>query len=65
MSVLLIGTGCVCIAVGICGNQFYEGEGPGLRPSHRRQLPAMQGRIIFLVVGVAFIVIGIEKLMRG
>ena len=63
MGILLIGIGCVCLALGVWGEHFYEGEGPGLRPSQRRRLSTGQGRIIFLVVGVAFIVIGIERLM--
>jgi hypothetical protein len=59
-SVLSIVVGVVMIVGGLTTRQFYGGT-PSTRST--RPIPHWQGRVLFLVVGGAFLVVGVSHLI--
>jgi di/tricarboxylate transporter len=66
MGIILILAGIVGIVVGIVGDEFHSGDilsFSGKDPEQR--IPTWFGRVIFLLVGVFFIVGGIALVLKA
>jgi hypothetical protein len=59
-AVVCILVGAVMTAVGILNKTFYAAKGLLGAPSSDKKLPTWAGRLIFLIVGGGFLVVGIS-----
>ena len=63
MAIFAIIVGCIAIAVACFGKKFYAADVWGGSVGNK-PIPKWQGRLIFLFVGILFIVCGITCLLN-
>jgi hypothetical protein len=58
MGIVLILAGCVAIAIGVRGGQFYAGD-PDAISSFNRKVSERSGRVVFILAGILLFVGGL------
>jgi threonine/homoserine/homoserine lactone efflux protein len=64
MGIILIVLGCIAIAIGICGGEFYSGD-PDAISSFNRKILERRGRIVAILAGLLLIAGGVKILVLG
>jgi len=64
MAIVSVIVGIVAIVLGIFGKDFYAAD-PLSGTGFKQRSSTWSGRLVFIVVGVAFVATGIQLLLNG
>jgi hypothetical protein len=64
IGIVLIVFGCIAIAVGIRGGEFYAGGADGIGSFNQRS-SKRSGRVVFILAGVGLLAVGVKILVFG
>ena len=64
-AIIAICIGIVMILVGLLVKQFHQAKGTSGAVLSDRKVPRWQGRILFIGIGIVFLIVGIRFLVLG